>query len=169
LLVRILKFLPRIEKKSEMSMKVRLPMNPDLKKAWEDWKLVCIKNNMKVLGFYSFQKQKARKEEELLLTLATTALTDEQSNLWKWFRATPSDLFTHLNGQEVQLLRSVPRQSKNLTQEHWALLRRVKLQYCAFYDKPCTRQTFKATPVHTAVNSTDAIDVDAIDVDSDDQ
>jgi hypothetical protein len=147
-----------------MSMKVRLPMNPDLRKAWEDWKLVCIIIIMKVYErSFSFQKQKARKEEELHLTLTTTALTDEQSNLWKWFRATPSDLFTHLNGQEVQLLRSVPRQYKNLTQEHWALLRRVKLQYCAFHDKPCTRQTFKATPVHTAVNSTDAIDVDSDD------
>ena len=90
-------------------------------------------------------------------------LTPEQKKLWQWFQCTPQDLLTHYNGKEVQLLVSVPKKKKKeLTPDHWDIIRRVHLQYSSFEGTSYTRQSFRSSDEKTfeSVSKENAISID---------
>lgn len=92
----------------------------------------------------------------------TMPLTPEQKKMWNWFKVTPKDLKTHLNGEEVCLLHGIPRELKEMKDKDWKRLRLPYMQYLAFEDTMCTRQSFRASKRNKfeSVSKDDAIDLD---------
>ena len=55
------------------------------------------------------------------------------SMLWKWRRQTTSELVTHLGRSEhAMLLKSIPEERENMSNEHWLQLNDVFLKYTSF-------------------------------------